>query len=114
MVQKVVDWSDSNKLSLNHSKTKEIIIDRRRCKDEHPKIQIGGTEIEQVTTHKYLGMTLDNRLDYHDHQFLLKKKLAPECMFFMYLKNWVLVKITSLCIIKPVCSPSCYMARLCF
>ncbi|KAI4894209.1 hypothetical protein NFI96_027345, partial [Prochilodus magdalenae] len=54
-VAELVDWCDYNNLSLNTDKTKEMIVDpRRRRRELHTPLFIGGTEVERVKTFKFL------------------------------------------------------------
>eukprot|EP00061_Rhincodon_typus_P001497 g14963.t1 len=55
-IEGLVTWCNENKLSLNVSKTKELIIDFR--KGEHVPTYINRTEGERVESIKFLGMTI--------------------------------------------------------
>lgn len=55
------------KLQLNANKTQMIIFTtRRRAEDKQP-LQINGTNIEETNVLKYLGATLDKRLNFNKH-----------------------------------------------
>jgi hypothetical protein len=41
-------WCQDNNLSLNVSKTKELIVDYRKRRAEHAPINIDGPELERV------------------------------------------------------------------
>jgi hypothetical protein len=47
-------WCQDNNLSLNVSKTKELIVDYRTRKGEHA-IHIDGAVVERVESFKFLG-----------------------------------------------------------
>ncbi|KAI4893859.1 hypothetical protein NFI96_005053 [Prochilodus magdalenae] len=48
-VAELVDWCDYNSLSLNTDKSKEMIVDPRRRRQElHTPLFIGGTEVDRV------------------------------------------------------------------
>lgn len=73
-------WFKANKLELNIKKTKFILFASNR--KVHPglcNLNLGQTKIEQVTTHKYLGITLDSSLHWAPHIEQLTKKLAFGC-----------------------------------
>jgi len=53
----------SNHLQLNTSKTKEMMVDRRKRPHLQP-IPIEGSDVEVVRTYKYLGLQLDDKLDW--------------------------------------------------
>ncbi|KAI4897459.1 hypothetical protein NFI96_029061 [Prochilodus magdalenae] len=62
-VAELVDWCDYNNLSLNTDKTKEMIVDpRRRRRELHTPLFIGGTEVERVKTFKFLGVHISKDL----------------------------------------------------
>ena len=49
-------WCQDNKLSLNVSKTKELIVDHRERRAEHAPIHIDGAVVEQVNSFKFLDV----------------------------------------------------------
>ena len=55
-------WCPENFLSLNVSKTKEMIMDFRKQKREHPPIHIDGTAVEKVAFFKFLGVHITKKL----------------------------------------------------
>ena len=57
------DWSESNGLLLNTSKTKELVIDYSRTKPHLQPINIQGNDIVVVQTYKFLGVHLDDKLN---------------------------------------------------
>ena len=63
---KVYDWLCANRLTLNISKSKCMIITKKR-KIENIAISIKNTSVEQCTSYKYLGVIFDNNLNWKDH-----------------------------------------------
>jgi hypothetical protein len=51
-----------NNLSLNVSKTKEMIADYRKQQREHSPIHIDGTAVEKVETVKFLSIHITDKL----------------------------------------------------
>jgi hypothetical protein len=68
-------WLTVNKLTLNCSKTKFMVFSKKR-QPSSPHLVMNGTEIEQVTTIKYLGVTLDDNLTFATHIDNVCKKLG--------------------------------------
>ena len=87
-VDRMVDWCDSNHLCLNVSKTKELIIDFRKNKPPHTPIQIKGEEVEIVSSYKYLGSTLDNKLGWAENTAALVKKGHQRLHFLKKLRSF--------------------------
>ena len=68
-------WLIDNRLSLHLGKTECILFgSRRRLKDSNFTIQLGDITIKRVTSVRYLGVLLDQFLDFSDHVEQLLKK----------------------------------------
>lgn len=64
-------------LSLNISKTKEMIVDfRRQQGDRHSPIHISNAELERVSSFKFFGVQLQRICPGHYTQTLWSGKLA--------------------------------------
>ena len=63
------NWCNSNKLSLNVSKTKLMSLGTRYAvkKAKGVKVEINGEQLQMVPTYKYLGITLDSVLSFNSH-----------------------------------------------
>lgn len=68
-------WFDANKLSLNISKTKFILFGNRSINRE-VKIKIDNVEIEQVSENKFLGVIIDNKLNWKSHINNTRSKIS--------------------------------------
>ena len=75
LTQDFVGWCQRNHLQINTKKTKELVVDfrRRTCCPPTP-VNIQGMDIEMVTSYKYLGVHLNNKLDWTDNTAALYKK----------------------------------------
>ena len=51
-------------ISLNVSKTKELIVDYRKRRAEQAPININGTVVERVESSKFLGVHITNELSW--------------------------------------------------
>ncbi|TWW74400.1 RNA-directed DNA polymerase from mobile element jockey [Takifugu flavidus] len=75
LIQDFVDWSLRNNLQINAGKTKEVVVDFRRRNNPPPApVNILGTDVDVVESYKYLGVHLNNNLDWtHNTDALVKK-----------------------------------------
>ncbi|KAG5274935.1 hypothetical protein AALO_G00141800 [Alosa alosa] len=75
LVEDFVQWCKLNHLQLNTSKTKEMVVDFLwRSKPTLLPVHIDGVNVEVVSTYKYLGLHLDNKLDWSANTDALYKK----------------------------------------
>ena len=63
----VNDWCKTNYLKLNVQKTKELIWDFRKSKQDRKPVRINDMNVEVVPTYKYLGVIMDNKLSFAQH-----------------------------------------------
>ena len=62
---KIENWARENKMQFNESKSKAMLITRKRRHDDN--IYLNNRRLEQVTDMKYLGIHLDSRLTFQKH-----------------------------------------------
>ena len=60
-------WCQENNLSLNVSKTKEMIMDFSEQQREHPPIHIDRTAVEKVESFKFPGVHITGKLKWSTH-----------------------------------------------
>ena len=72
---KLKRWFDINKLSLNLSKTKFMIFSNYKL-DNQVNIQVDGVEIERVSENKFLGVIIDDKINWKSHIKYIHNKLA--------------------------------------
>ena len=60
------DWSTSNQMLLNASKSVSIHCTRQKS-IQAPSLEIGGNAIDEQTSVKLLGVIYDSRLKFSDH-----------------------------------------------
>ncbi len=67
-VERLTSWCQDNYLSLNVSKTKELIVDfRKRHLRPNTPLMISGTPVERVSSFKYLGVNISEDLTWTAH-----------------------------------------------
>ena len=80
-------WCEDHWLSLNVKKTKELVIDFRIKKNPLSPLVIKDQEIEQVQTYKYLGVIIDDKLNWQMHSSAVCKKLNRRMFFLRKLRS---------------------------
>jgi hypothetical protein len=80
-VRDLAVWCQDNNLSLNVSKTKELIMDYRKRRTEQAPINIDRAEVELVESFKYFGVHITNKLSRSKHTKTVvksaRKHLSP-------------------------------------
>jgi hypothetical protein len=74
-----VCYQDNN-LSLNMSKTKELIVDYRKRRTEHTPIHIDGAVVEQGESFRFLAVHITKNLSWSKHTKTVVKR-AREHLF---------------------------------
>ena len=87
-LQILKDWFDVNKLSLNLTKTKYLIFTNKKI-NSPVKLSINMIEIERVYEYKFLGLTIDNKLNWKPHIDNLKNKISKSIAILYKMKHIV-------------------------
>ena len=88
LVDNFVQWCRHNHLQLNTSKTKEMVVDFRRSQPPLLPVSIEGVSVEVVNTYKYLGVHLDNKLDWSANIDAIYKKGQSRLYFLRRLRSF--------------------------
>ena len=79
-LERINQWFDSNKLSLNVSKTRYSFLHKPSKRDDIPlflpKLNINNSEIERSECLKFLGVLLDENLCRREHIKYIESKIA--------------------------------------
>ena len=71
-------WSDTNFLELNVSKTKELVIDPRRGGHPAEPVKVNGQSVGVVDSFKYIGLTLDSKPSFHQHITSTQRRVSRD------------------------------------
>ena len=86
-VQKLTVWCSDNNLSLNTTKTKELILDYRRQSAVPAPLYINGDCVEKVHTFKFLGANLSDDLSWSVNTSETVKKAQQRLHFLRVLRK---------------------------
>jgi hypothetical protein len=74
-LEKLSDWCKFNRLCININKTKFMVFSPLRLA-ERPVIKLNNDNLEEVNNFKYLGVLIDNKLNFNDHINVVNGKLS--------------------------------------
>ncbi|KAI5608791.1 gastrula zinc finger protein XlCGF28.1-like, partial [Silurus asotus] len=83
-IRNLAAWCTTNNLTLNATKTKGLIVDFRKSNSgRHLPVNINGTEVEQVSSFKFLGVHISEDLSWQQNTSALVKKKAQQRLYFL-------------------------------
>ncbi|KAL0194752.1 hypothetical protein M9458_008324, partial [Cirrhinus mrigala] len=86
-VERLTAWCGQNNLSVNTSKTKEVIIDFRRKKTYISQLYISGDGVERVPDFCFLGVNVEEHLTWGMNTSELLKKAQQRLHFLRVLRK---------------------------
>jgi len=88
-LQSVCKWLNMNKLSLNISKTKCMIFQKSKKIQFKPNLKILDKCIEYVDNFNFLGIVIDNRLNWKYHIENVTRKISKAICILSRLKHYL-------------------------
>ena len=88
-IRKIYNWLIANKLTLNIKKSKFMIISNRREANQRFQIKINGHALERCSSYKYLGLFIDNGLNWKNHVNHVCQKISKACGIISKLRHCV-------------------------
>ena len=89
-LRKIREWAEQWKMAFNPDPTKqaqEVIFSRKSHSPKHPDLCFNSLIVEKVKTQKYLGLKLDESLNFREH---LKDKFV-----IVNKGNWMLKRLSN-------------------
>ena len=67
-LSKIKGWAKNNKIKFNDTKSKVMLVSRRKRKEnKNITVYLNNKPLEQVTQIKYLGIILDHKFRFNEH-----------------------------------------------
>ena len=92
-IDKLIQWTELNHMRLNESKTKCMNITTRQKRQNMSKnsfsVSVSGAKIEEVQSHKVLGIMIDNNLSWSQHLSFLCKKVSQKIFQLSKIKHFL-------------------------
>ena len=65
------EWCEESFLEINVGKTKELVLGARKTKNVFVPVKVNNEPVEVVSSFKYLGTLIDNKLSFSDNSDLI-------------------------------------------
>ena len=85
-LEKITIWSNKWPVTFNPAKTESLLLSRKINKPDHPSLYLNDVRIEEVNTHKHLGVYLSQRLDWQNHVEYITDKVSTRLNLLRSLK----------------------------
>ena len=89
---KLVSWTELNHIVLHPNKSKFMSITttqkRQNIKTIPTGLKVDGKLIEEVNSHRLLGLNIDNNLSWSNHIFTLAKKISKKVFQLNRIKHF--------------------------
>ena len=87
-INKIVTWTQSNRLSINYNKTFSIFISNQSSLHT-PNIVLNGNTVQFFPSGKFLGVTIDEKLNFKQHIDLISKKVSKSIGIIYKLNSYL-------------------------
>lgn len=96
-MQDLVNWTNGNKLPINDTKSKVLLVTGKRLgvKEPHSELTIvtsNGDTLESVDTVRLLGLDIDSKLSFSDHADTTYKKISGRIVVLDKIKGCLPLK----------------------
>jgi len=88
LVEAFTDWTKKNCFLPNTPKTKELVVDFRISKTPCKSVCIEEEEMETVQSYKYLGVVLDNKLEWSANIEAVYRRGQSRLVFLRQLRSF--------------------------
>ena len=87
-IQKLIEWTQCNRLTINHSKSFFMFISNR-FRYYHPLILLNNAPLKQCMSGKFLGVIVDDSLNFKLHIDYISNKVSKSIGILFKLKDYL-------------------------
>ena len=88
-LKKLTIWFNANKLTVNVKKTHYMVFHRARIKTSEIEVVMQNKSINFVTSTKFLGIIIDNKLKWNQHITYVKHKISKAVGILYKIRNFL-------------------------
>ncbi|TWW80440.1 hypothetical protein D4764_01G0002550 [Takifugu flavidus] len=114
LVERFVRWSRENLLQLNVTKMKEMVVDFRKSKSPPSPVCISGKDVEIVSSYRFLGVQLDNKLEWSINTDAVYKKAMSRLYFLRRLRSFSVCSRMLHMFYQSVMASTIFFAAVCW
>ena len=83
----IFQWFICNKLSINEKKTNFMIFTKKKINKDSITVKLGNSDIQRVSSTKFLGVTIDENLSWVNHVDIICNKISKSIGVMYSLKS---------------------------
>ena len=89
MLNRISDWCDANLLTINCKKSQWMQTNLLKKERTDKQLFLGNSPLEKVSEYKYLGLLMDNGLNFQNHRESLQKRVNYKLSFFRKIRRYI-------------------------
>ena len=86
-LKKIYDWAISNRLTINTNKTELLIFSNLHTFPDNDDVVLNGTTLQYVDHARFLGVTIDTKMNFKIHIQNTNTKVSKNCGIFYKIKG---------------------------
>ena len=91
--KKISTWLSANKLTMNVAKCHFMVFHRSRIKINNQNILLDDSQLEQINFTKFLGVIIDDKLNFINHIAYIKNKISKGLGIIIKARKYLSKKI---------------------
>ena len=88
-LEKIYDWTISNRLTINTTKTELLSFSNLKISPSNNDVILNGTSLSFVNHARFLGVTIDSNMNFRTHIQNINTKISKNCGIFGKIKRFL-------------------------